>query len=204
MLMMYDEKKLIRQAQSGDQAAFASLVEANQRLVYSLAVQRVGNHYDAEEIAQTVFIKAWRSLPSFRGDASLSTWLYRLTVNAATDFLRQRKRDHLSLDDPDLPPVTDPSPGPEETAHRREQRRALLQAVDALPDNARTILLLRELDGLSYDEIAARTGLPMGTVRSRLARARRSLAELLRKQGNLWDDFTSNSVQDGTERRGTP
>ena len=192
-----DERSLIRLAQEGDQDAFARLVETHQRLVYSLALQRVGDHHDAEEVAQTAFFKAWRALPRFRGDAAFSTWLYRLTVNAATDLLRQRKRETLSLDDPDLPPLRDPAPGPAELARRRERREALARAVDALPKQARTVLLLRETEGLSYEEIAARTGVPVGTVRSRLSRTRRSLADILRDQGNLWEGFTSEETKTG-------
>lgn len=194
MPMKNDDRTLARLAGQGDQDAFAHLVERYTGLVYSLAFQRVGNHHDAEDIAQTVFWNAWRALPSFREEAAVSTWLYRMAVNASTDFLRRqgRREAPLSLDDPDLPQTADVSPGPTEAAQEAERREALYQAVHALPEQARSILLLREFQGLSYEEIAAALELPMGTVRSRLARARRSLAKILQEQGNLWDGFASN------------
>lgn len=203
MPMKNDDRTLAQRAGRGDQEAFAQLVERYTGLVYSLAVQRVGNHHDAEDVAQTVFLKAWKALPGFRGDAAFSTWLYRMTANAATDLLRQRGRREtpLSLDDPDLPQTAHPGPGPVERAQEAERREALADAVDALPEQARAILLLRELEGLSYEEIAAALDLPMGTVRSRLARARKALAKTLRDQGNLWDETASKPGKgEGGER----
>jgi len=199
MPMKNDDQRLAALAARGDQDAFAQLVERYAGMVYSLALQRVGAHHDAEDIAQTVFFKAWKALPGYRGEAALSTWLYRLTANASTDFLRQagRRESPLSLDDPDLPQTPDPAPTPAEAAQATERHQALAEALDALPEAARSILLLRELRGLSYEEIAAVLDLPIGTVRSRLARARRALANSLREQGNLWDEFTSNREKGG-------
>ncbi len=202
MPMMYDDRHLISLAGKGDQDAFARLVERYTGMVYSLAVQRVGNHHDAEEITQTVFFKAWNALPGFRGDAAFSTWLYRMTINAATDFLRQKGRREapLSLDDPNFPQTPHPGPGPAETFQESERQQALYAAIHALPDQSRSILLLREFQGLSYEEISAALDLPMGTVRSRLARARKALANNLRDIGNLWGDLSSNSAKNDRER----
>jgi len=204
MPMIYDDKRLAQLAGQGDQDAFARLVERYTGMVYHLAVQRVGNHHDAEEIAQAVFFKAWQALPNFRGDAAFSTWLYRMTVNAATDHLRQkgRRETPLSLDDPDLPQTADLSPGPAEAVQEAERREALNQAIHALPDQSRTVLLLREFEGLSYEEIAQALELPIGTVRSRLARARAALTKILLAQGNLWDEDSSNSWKN-KEKGGT-
>ena len=194
MPMKYDDRHLAKLAGRGDQNAFARLVERYTGMVYNLAVQRVGNHHDAEDLTQSVFFKVWQALPNFRGDAAFSTWLYRMTVNAATDHLRQKGRREapLSLDDPDLPQTADLTPGPAEAVQKKERQEALVQAIHALPDQARTVLLLREFEGLSYEEIAQALELPLGTVRSRLARARTALAKNLREQGNLWDDPSSN------------
>lgn len=201
MPMKYDDRRLARLAGQGDQEAFARLVERYTGLVYSLAIQRVGNHHDAEDLTQTVFWKVWKALPSFREEAAFSTWLYRMTANTVTDFLRRRGRREapLSLDDPDLPQTAHPGPTPTEQVQDTERREALYRAIDSLPEQARTILLLRELQGLSYEEIAAALDLPLGTVRSRLARARSALAKTLRDQGNLWDDYTSNSEKRKTK-----
>ena len=199
MLMKNDDRTLVRMAAKGDQEAFARLVERHTGMVYALAYQRVGNREDAEDIAQTVFFKAWRALPDFRGDAAFSTWLYRLTVNASTDFLRAQREHPLSLDDPDLPQPAHPGPEPFDAARETERREALVQAVHTLPEQARTVLLLREMDGLSYEEISDALEVPMGTVRSRLARARRALGSLLREQGNLWDEEPSNPEKEPSE-----
>ena len=163
------------------------------------AVKAGKNDVMLEDITQTVFFKAWRALPDFRGDAAFSSWLYRLTVNASTDFLRSRREPPLSLDDPDLPQPAHPGPEPFDAARETERREALVQAVHALPEQARTILLLREMDGLSYEEISDALEVPMGTVRSRLARARRALGSLLREQGNLWDEEPSNPEKEPSE-----
>ena len=204
MPMKNDDRRLARLAGQGDQDAFAQLVERYTGLVYSLALRRVGNHHDAEDLTQSVFWKAWKALPSFREEAAFSTWLYRMTANAVTDFLRQKGRREapLSLDDPDLPQTAHPGPSPSEQAQAAERQEALYRAIEALPEQARSVLLLRELRGLSYEEIAAALDLPLGMVRSRLARARGALAKSLWEQGNLWDEYSSKDRKREPERGG--
>ena len=201
MTAMKDEQRWIQQAQAGDQAAFEALVRLHMRSVYNLALGYTGSHHDAEEITQTVFLKAWKGFSQFRGDAALRTWLYRLTRNACTDLFRQnqKRRDTLSLEAEDLAPIPDSRPSPEEETLRREQARHLRAALARLPEHHRTILLLREMEGLDYEAIAQTLELPIGTVRSRLARARKALAELLREEGNLWDIPASNEGKGGME-----
>ena len=196
MAMTMDERRLVSLAQQGDGEAFSLLVERHQRMVYNLALGKTGSHHDAEEITQTAFLKAWQGLPNFQGKAAFSSWLYRLTLNAATDFLRQRGRHQkvVSLEDPDLPPLPDQGPSPEERTAAEEDRQALWRAIEELPEQHRTILLMREMDGLSYKEIALALSLEDGTVRSRLARARTVLKKLLLKNENFRARISSNQT----------
>ncbi|MBQ2925770.1 MAG: sigma-70 family RNA polymerase sigma factor [Ruminiclostridium sp.] len=196
---MTDDRLLLQKAQEGDRTAFEALVTLHSPRVFNLALGYTGRHHDAEEITQTVFWKVWNALPQFRGGASFSTWLYRLTLNACTDHYRREKkrRGDLSLDDPDLAPLRDTAPSPEEILLQREEQAILRKALAELPEQHRVILVLREMDGLDYKEIAQVLDLEMGTVKSRLARARRALRDKLLAEGNLFDGPSSNSVKGG-------
>lgn len=196
---MMDERRLLQKAQEGDRKAFEALVALHSRRVYNLALGYTGRHHDAEEIAQTVFVKVWKALPQFRGASAFSTWLYRLTLNACTDHYRRerKRRGDLSLDDPDLAPIRDAAPSPEEIVIQREEEAILRKALAELPEQHRVILILREMDGLDYQEIAQVLDLEMGTVKSRLARARRALREKLLAEGNLLDAPPSNPRKGG-------
>ncbi len=193
------EQELVTRAKRGDQNAFAQLVEANQNKIYSLAYRMAGNPEDAADLAQEAFLRAWRTLPSFQGDSSFSTWLYRLTSNLCIDFLRKEKRRKTaatvtSLDDEESAAPTDVPDhrfNPEEELERKELRHAVGQALLKLSDEHRQVLILRELDGLSYAEIAERLELGEGTVKSRIARARLSLRNILLETGNFSPPFSS-------------
>lgn len=183
-----EEQILVMRAQRGEQDAFRVLVERYQKLVYTLALRMLNVPADAEDAAQEAFLSAWKALPRFRMDAKFSTWLYRLTVNAATDVLRRRRKEPDSLDDAErLVQAADSTDTPEEAAQRAERRAMVRRAIAALSENHRQILLLREVTGLSYEEIAAALELSPGTVRSRLARARKELREELLAEGNYFD-----------------
>ena len=183
---MLDDRQLVAQAQGGDPEAFSQLVERHQTMVYRLALGKTGSPQDAEEVTQTAFLKAWQGLRTFQGKAAFSTWLYRLTANAAVDLLRRRREPALSLDDPDLPPIPDQAPSPEELSMAAERRRLLWQAIDQLPESHRLPLVLRELEGLSYREIARALDLEEGTVKSRLARGRLMLRQQLLESGTFY------------------
>lgn len=183
---MLDDRQLVARAQGGDPEAFSQLVERHQTMVYRLALGKTGSPQDAEEVTQTAFLKAWQGLRTFQGKAAFSTWLYRLTANAAVDLLRWRREPALSLDDPDLPPIPDQAPSPEELSMAAERRRLLWQAIDQLPESHRLPLVLRELEGLSYREIARALDLEEGTVKSRLARGRLMLRQQLLESGTFY------------------
>lgn len=195
-----EEQVLVMRAQRGEQDAFRVLVERYQQLVYTIALRMVGAPEDAEDVAQEAFLAAWRALPKFRMDAKFSTWLYRLTVNAATDLLRRRgkERETASLDDEERPvQLTADTPDPAEVAEASERREILQRAVQSLSENHRKILLLRAVSGLDYREIGEILELSPGTVKSRLARARQELREKLQTEGNYFPPPASKQRKGG-------
>ena len=181
---MSDEKELIRRAGQGEQNAFRQLVEQYQAAVYRLALRMCGGDAAlAEDAAQEAFVAAWRGLPRFRGDSRFSTWLYRLTTNAAIDCLRREKR-HRDADDLDGVELPDGGDTPQESAERSETQAAVRRALSVLSEEHRQVLLLRYMQELDYSEIAAALGVSEGTVKSRINRAKARLKELL-SGGNL-------------------
>ena len=178
------EQQWIARARHGDADAFEQLVVAYEGPVYRLALRMCGSTEDAREVTQDAFLAAWRGLPAFRGDSRFSSWLYRLTTNAAIDFLRREKHHLGNLPLEEAPERPDPQQ-PELLAEQREQQEALQRALDQLSPEHRQVLLLRVVQQLSYDEIAQALSLESGTVKSRISRARRQLREILLRQGEL-------------------
>ena len=192
------EQELVRAARGGDADAFEALVRRYEKPVYALTLRMFGNPADAQEAAQEAFLKAYTSLADFRGDSRFSVWLYRLTNNICIDMLRKNKRAvivSLQTEDDDGEEteiaIPDERYSPERLAERAADRDAVRTALAALPDDCREILALRESAGLSYDEIAAALSLEVGTVKSRLNRARKKLCIALLKSGNFSDRFPS-------------
>ncbi len=186
-----EEREWIQRAAQGDQDAFALLLETHQNKVYALILRLVGSPEDAMDLTQETFFNAWRGLPGFHFDSKFSTWLYRLATNAAIDFLRREKtrraRGTVPLWDGedralDLP---DRGPSPHSQLESKEFRQAVARALTHLSHEHRQVLVLRELNGLSYAEIAQALGLEVGTVKSRLSRARLALRNILLADGNF-------------------
>lgn len=204
---MPTEQELVARAREGDERAFEQLVADNEKRVYNLCRRLAGNPEDGAELAQEAFLNAWRGLASFQGDSSFSTWLYRLASNACIDLLRKRKRrqereNFCSLDDEEagwLEPAA-PGAGPEEELERKERRQALERELRALPDHQREILVMRDVSGLSYQEIGELLSLDLGTVKSRLARARLALKKRLQENGNFFAQSASKPLEE-TKRR---
>ena len=175
-----DDSHLVDRVRRGDPRAFEELVIANQHRVFGVALRMLRNRAEAEEVAQEVFLRVHRALDDFRGEAKLSTWLYaiasRLCLNRLASGERRMAREgEESLER--LRADADPAAHVE----RGELEAALRRAIDELPDERRIVVVLRDLDGLSYEEIAAALELPLGTVRSRLHRARMDLKEKLER-----------------------
>ena len=178
-------EELVRAAAAGGEDAFEELVRLYQDKVYTLALRMCANREDAVDVAQEAFLAAWRGLPSFRGEAGFATWLYRLTSNAAIDCLRRtrRQRGELSLDGEVL--ALSGGPDPQAEAEAEELRGAVAAALESLSPDHRRALVLREVHQLSYEEIAQATGVDLGTVKSRISRARKALRKILTERGNL-------------------
>ncbi len=187
------EEELIQRAAQGDQDAFAQLLELHQNKVYGLTLRLVGSPEDAMELTQETFFNAWRGLPGFHADSKFSTWLYRLATNAAIDFLRKEKRRRglgaVSLssdDDPDrVLDIPDQRFTPQGQLERQELQEAVHRGLAQLSDEHRQVLVLRELNGLSYTEIAQVLDIEEGTVKSRIFRARLALRKILLADGNF-------------------
>jgi RNA polymerase sigma-70 factor (ECF subfamily) len=180
---------LVRRVQRGDKGAFDALVLKYQHKVVKLVMRYVRIPAEAEDIAQEAFIKAYRALPQFRGDSAFYTWLYRIAINTAKNAVVSRDRSpidfDLDLQNPDesydMHGRLKDSETPEALAMTDEIRATVNSAIDALPEDLRTAIVLRELEGLSYEEIAATMDCPVGTVRSRIFRAREAIDRRLRE-----------------------
>lgn len=182
-----DDAALIKRCQRGDRQAMNELILAYQKHVFNLAFRLSNNYDDAQDIAQEAFVRVFNSIGNFRGDANFSTWIYRIVNNVFLDERKkQRVRAHSSLDEYlDLEDssvarqIEDPSPGPEDAVEQRERHDVVAHAVHQLPENQRVMIALYHFQGLSYEEIAAIMQLPIGTVKSRLNRARLALKDKL-------------------------
>jgi RNA polymerase sigma-70 factor (ECF subfamily) len=180
---------LVRRVQRGEKGAFDALVIKYQHKVVKLVMRYVRSPAEAEDIAQEAFIKAYRALPQFRGDSAFYTWLYRIAINTAKNAVAARDRSPIDYDldlqnseeSYELQGRLKDSETPEALALTEEIRVIVNAAMEALPEDLRTAIMLRELEGLSYEEIAASMDCPVGTVRSRIFRAREAIDRSLRQ-----------------------
>ena len=181
------DRLLVKRVQAGDQAAFNALVLKYQQRVLKLVSRYVRDPEEALDVAQEVFIRAYRALKGFRGDSAFYTWLYRIAVNAAKNAIGAATRNPveggLDVDDPELVEVqrrmTDEAT-PERLLYTEELKETINRAIEELPTELRRAILLREVKGLSYEEIAQVMGSPVGTVRSRIFRAREAVAQSIK------------------------
>ncbi len=196
-----EEKRIIKSVLSGNSNDFEKLVLAHQRTVYNLAYRMVGNEEDAEDLAQEAFVKAYKSLEGFRFDSKFSVWMYRLTTNICLDFLRSRRNKKtislnyfVSEDDEEIvTDIADERLSPENELEKKELREAVKRGISRLPDDMREILLLREIGDMSYEEISSELELEVGTVKSRIFRARKKLCNILCEDRNF--SYTNSSKE---------
>lgn len=180
------EKELIASAAAGDNDAFGRIVSLYEKLVYNTVKIRVKQNEDALDVSQEVFIKIWKALPNYRGDCRFSTWIYRIAVNASLDFLRKYSGEapeniFSGGDDEPEREIADEGnvSSPEEALDRSETVNSVRHAIKMLPEDMQQVILLRDIEGYSYAEIADMLEIEMGTLKSRLNRARESLKEKL-------------------------
>ena len=178
-----NEKDLIRKAKQGDMLAFEQLILKHEEIVYNVALRMMNHSEDARDISQEVFLKAYRSLSNFDERSAFSTWLYRITHNTCIDEMRKRKgkqtyslEEELESEDGAMQrQVADESDTPEESLLREEQKSEILQALDTLSEEHKAAIILRDVKGLAYEEIAEILELSLGTAKSRINRARNQL-----------------------------
>ena len=202
-----EESRIVQKVLRGDVNAFEKLVLEYEKSVYNIALRMTGNSEDASDMTQEAFIKAYNSLQSFRGDSKFSVWLYRIATNVCLDFLRSRSRKptvSLSVEDNEGEEVqlnvADESQSPELLLDRQMTRESVRRGLETLSPEYRQILLLREIQGLSYDEISQALGLDVGTVKSRIFRARKKLCAFLLQDGNI-PEFASSVRTEGGEKQ---
>ena len=200
-----EEAKIIRAVVDGNTNAFEDLVLEYQKQVYHITLKMTGSEEDAFDLSQETFLKAYRTLSTFRGESGFGSWLYRMASNLCIDFLRKKKRrvpeQPVSLDEEEegRRPVELPDLRyePQSQLEKKELREKVREGLQRLPEEQRLILILRDVEGFSYQEIADALKIELGTVKSRIYRARAHLARLLTEDGNFLQDPSSEE----TERR---
>lgn len=196
-----EENEVVRAVLSGQTDEFEKLVAAYEKPVYHIALKMTGNEEDAFDLSQDTFLKAYRSLGSFRGESGFGTWIYRLAANLCIDFLRKQKRRGkiVSLDDTDdygrPAELPDLRFEPQSAMEKRELSMQIREGLGKLPPDQKFILILRDIEGLSYQEIADTLKMELGTVKSRISRARAHLAKLLTETGNFFGFSSSKDKE---------
>jgi len=192
------DNELVERFKSGDRRAFDELVRRYQHRVFTLAMRWMGDEQIANEVSQDVFIALFRSLKNFRGDAQLSTWIYRVVVNHCKNRRQYRRRrkmtrheplegDRATDDDAPKRQIAGDGPAPDASVHQSDAERLIREALDQMEEDQRVIIVLRDIEDLSYEEISELLELPRGTVKSRLHRARAQLARILNRQVKAQD-----------------
>ncbi len=181
------DRALVERVQQGDSRAFDLLVRKYQHKILGLISRYIADRSECQDVAQEAFVRAWRAIHSFRGDSAFYTWMYKIAVNTAKNYLVARHRrppnDDIAVDDAVYGPSAEKlyeTATPEHEIMRQEIEQTVVSTVEQLPEELRTAITLREVDGLSYEEIASAMDCPIGTVRSRIFRAREAIDEQLR------------------------
>lgn len=191
--MTYNETDLIKKCQAGDMDSFDILVRTYSERAFAVAFGMMGNNHDAGDMTQEAFIKVFKNIKKFNFQSAFNTWLHRIVKNVCIDELRKRKRgkmisldSSISSDDGDyVIQIPDESPGVQEILEREETQKIMWEALDELSENHRLVLVLADIKGYDYTQVAEIAGVPVGTVKSRISRARMKLAEIIMKKGTF-------------------
>ena len=191
--MSHNEQLLLERAKAGDVAAFEKLIEAYQKKIFNLAYRMTGNFDDAGDMAQEALVRIFKSIANFREQSSFSTWVYRITTNVCLDELRKKKNkkvysldEEIHAEDGEIQrQIMSDDPLPDEIAEKEELKRIVNSAINSLPEEQKIVITLRDLQGLSYDEISEVLDCPVGTVKSRINRARQALKNVLMNKREL-------------------
>lgn len=189
------EKLLVAKSKKGDIAAFEELISAYEKRAYNIAYRMMANEEDAKDMAQEAFIKIYKSIKNFREESSFSTWLYRIVTNVCLDEIRKRKRNNTLPLEINIESdkgaahieIGADKETPEDIFERIEKRQLILNAINSLNEDYKTVIVLRDIQGFGYEEIASMLSCSLGTVKSRINRARNALKDKLRYQLELYD-----------------
>lgn len=194
--MGQNEQILLEKAKAGDIAAFEELIEGYQKKIFNLAYRIIGNYDDAGDMAQEALIRIYRSIANFKEQSSFSTWIYRITTNVCLDEIRKRKNkkvisldEEIRMEDGEMKrQFMSDDIQPDAAAEQKELRTMVNNAINSLPEDQRLVITLRDIQGLSYDEISTVLDCPAGTVKSRISRARQALKNVLSTKLELFDE----------------
>jgi RNA polymerase sigma-70 factor (ECF subfamily) len=198
---MIDEQSLVKRAKNGDLEAYEEIIKLYDKKVFSLIFNMIRNQDDVEDIAQEVFIKIYRNLKNFKEESSLYTWIYRITVNICIDEMKKRKQvvyldEKIQVQDGEIEvQIPDTGKPLEEIAEDKDIKDRLINCINKLPENARIMIALRDIKEFSYQEIAEILNLNIGTVKSKINRARNMLKALLGQEGTFEESTESNDYQ---------
>lgn len=193
VIMSHNEQLLLERAKAGDVAAFEKLIEVYQKKIFNLAYRMTGNFDDAGDMAQEALVRIFKSIANFKEQSSFSTWVYRITTNVCLDELRKKKNkkvysldEEIHAEDGEIQrQIMSNDPLPDEIAEKEELKRIVNSAINSLPEEQKIVITLRDLQGLSYDEISEVLDCPVGTVKSRINRARQALKNVLMNKREL-------------------
>jgi RNA polymerase sigma-70 factor (ECF subfamily) len=194
-----DDRELVGRARRGDREAFTKLMEQYQVPLYNMALRMVGGPDDAADIAQEAFLRAWEKIGSLR-DSPFKSWLFQIGANLCHDHFRRGRRYGVMPDEEQGAKVVSlglPTPDPQERAEANERHRIVRQSIAELDQDMRIALVLRDVNGMSYDEIASVLRVPLGTVKSRIARAREAVQAKLQRHPDLFPAITSRLPHQG-------